>query len=90
MQPGSTAKAGAVPVAAAGAKAQAAPAGGNKAWICHLCQRKFQTEEMLKKHETLSNLHKQNLEKKRKKEEAERAALAAGLAGGETKEGDAA
>ena len=47
-------------------------------------------KEMLKKHETLSNLHKQNLEKKRKKEEAERAALAAGLAGGEKKEGDAA
>jgi len=32
-------------------------------WICEVCMRKFNSEEMLRKHEALSDLHKQNLAK---------------------------
>jgi len=32
-------------------------------WICELCMRRFGSEEMLRKHELLSDLHKQNLAK---------------------------
>lgn len=38
----------------------AAPPEG---WICEVCMRKFNSEEMLRKHEALSDLHKQNLAK---------------------------
>jgi uncharacterized Zn finger protein (UPF0148 family) len=31
--------------------------------ICKVCQRMFKSEEMLRKHERLSDLHKQNLAK---------------------------
>ncbi|CAK9055173.1 unnamed protein product [Durusdinium trenchii] len=32
-------------------------------WICEVCMRKFSSEEALRKHEQLSELHKQNLMK---------------------------
>lgn len=32
-------------------------------WICEVCMRKFSSEEMLRKHELMSDLHKQNLAK---------------------------
>ena len=35
-------------------------------FICLLCKRKFPTQEALKKHEKLSELHKNNLEKQKK------------------------
>ena len=46
--------------------ASAADGAEERAWICYLCQRKFGSEEMLKKHGQLSKLHKDNLEKERK------------------------
>jgi len=41
-------------------KAVAAAGGGA---ICHLCQRKFKSAEMLAQHEAKSELHKANLKK---------------------------
>lgn len=38
--------------------------------VCLLCRRKFASVEKLKKHEEVSALHKENLEKKRKEDEA--------------------
>ena len=35
-------------------------------FICYICQRKFPSEEKLKLHESMSELHKANLEKQRK------------------------
>lgn len=40
--------------------------------VCLLCRRKFASIEKLKKHEELSALHKENLEKKRKEDEAKK------------------
>lgn len=41
------------------------PPAQNIAFICYICQRKFPTEEKLKIHESMSELHKQNLEKQK-------------------------
>lgn len=38
-------------------------ANGLGEWICDLCMRKFGSEEQLRRHEQLSDLHKQNLAK---------------------------
>lgn len=38
--------------------APAAPAKGAKGFVCYLCNRKFNSQEMLTKHENLSDLHK--------------------------------
>jgi hypothetical protein len=35
-------------------------------FICYICQRKFPSEEKLKLHESMSELHKANLEKQKK------------------------
>lgn len=45
------------------APGQSAPAAAPGDWICEVCQRKFSSEDMLRKHERLSDLHKQNLAK---------------------------
>jgi len=42
--------------------AGAKPAAAKTAFICYLCNRKFNSQEMLSKHERLSDLHKKNLE----------------------------
>ena len=54
--------------AAAAATAAAAPAtaagtqgGGAAVHICYLCKRKFGSEEQLRKHEELSDMHKQKV-----------------------------
>lgn len=39
------------------------PSAINTTFICYICQRKFLTEEKLKNHEKLSELHKKNLAK---------------------------
>eukprot|EP00439_Symbiodinium_sp_Y106_P019513 s1243_g2.t1 len=39
------------------------PAPAVMDWICEVCMRKFSSEEALRRHEQLSELHKQNLEK---------------------------
>jgi len=45
-------------------KAQAQqPVAGPGEWICEVCMRKFSSEQMLRKHENFSDLHKQNLAK---------------------------
>lgn len=40
--------------------------------VCLLCRRKFATVEKLKKHEELSSLHKENLEKKKMEDETKK------------------
>jgi len=44
--------------------------------ICYLCNRKFPSQDMLKRHAELSNLHKENLAKAATKERERRAAVA--------------
>ena len=52
--------------------------GAPKKWsICYLCQRKFTTSEMLRKHEALSELHKRNLALKKIDRERREEELAA-------------
>ena len=41
--------------------ATAAAGGQGKKWYCFLCRRKLPSEDMLKKHQLLSGLHKANL-----------------------------
>lgn len=52
----------------------AATAGVAVSAICYLCNRKFASQEMLKKHNELSVLHKENLAKAAAKERERRAA----------------
>lgn len=43
--------------------------------VCLLCKRKFPSIEKLKKHEELSVLHKENVQKKKKEDEAKKASV---------------
>ncbi|CAK0800165.1 unnamed protein product [Prorocentrum cordatum] len=40
---------------------QAAPLPAGGEWICELCMRKFGSEALLRRHEQISDLHRQNL-----------------------------
>ena len=55
------ARAAAAAPAAATTTAAGTQGGGAAVHICYLCKRKFGSEEQLRKHEELSDMHKQKV-----------------------------